>query len=342
VGNALYGLQGMSSDCSEVRDVLSSLAIKVRSCREDLDAQAMGNALYGLQGMSSDCSEVRDVLSSLAIKVRSCKEDLSAQAVGNALYGLQGMSSDCSEVRDVLSSLAIKVGRCREDLNAQAVGNALYGLYGVVWIGSAPNFLSVLSFLNQQVNIIANSFSLKESVGSRIITKELVILCQSLTLLLPEISEFLDIKDYTNLERLNNLIKSELSCRKQNGDNFYKSAEFQSKSEKRMHKIAMKFSEDTPIEVHNNLHLFDLFESDTTLRIPINGDHINKTIINIEVDGIHHRNEKKILFCKRKDKYLKSKGVFVFRMNVFQMDNMKDIEIEEWILSIISSIGLEI
>jgi hypothetical protein len=160
--------------------------------------------------------------------------------------------------------------------------------------------------------------------------------------LLPEVSEFLDIKDYTDLERLNNLIKDELACRKQNGDNFYKSTEFQSKSERRMHKIAMRISEDTPIEIHNNIHLFDLFESDTTLHIPINGDHMNKTIINIEVDGIHHRNEKKILFCKRKDKYLKSKGVFVFRMDVFQMNKMKDIEIEEWMLRIISSIGSEV
>jgi hypothetical protein len=51
---------------------------------------------------------------------------------------------------------------------------------------------------------------------------------------------------------------------------------------------------------------------------------------------------KKKLFCKRKDKYLKSKGVFVFRMDVFQMNKMKDVEIEEWILRIISSIGSEV
>jgi hypothetical protein len=288
--------------------------------------------------MSSDCSEVRDVLSSLAIKVRSCKEDPRAQEVGNALYSLQGMSSDCSEVRDVLSSLAIKVRSCKEDLDAQHLGNALYGLHGVAWIGSTPDFLSVLSFLNQQVNKIVNHFSLKESVDSRIITKELITLCQSLTFLLPEVSELLNVKDHTDLERLISLIKEELACRKRNGDRFYKSTEFQLKSKKRMHKIAMKISQDIPIEVHNNVHLFDLFESDITLHTPINGNHINE-MTNIEVDGIHHRNGKKLLFCKGKDKYLKSKGVFVFRMVVFQMDKMKDIEIEEWILKTISSLG---
>jgi hypothetical protein len=67
----------------------------VRSWKEE-----SGNGLYGLQDMSSNSSEIRDLLSSLAIKVRSCKEELSAQGVGNALYGMQGMSSDCSEVRD--------------------------------------------------------------------------------------------------------------------------------------------------------------------------------------------------------------------------------------------------
>jgi hypothetical protein len=46
------------------------------------------------------------VLSALAMKVDSCKEDLNAQALGNALYGLQRMSSDHVEVRDVFSALS--------------------------------------------------------------------------------------------------------------------------------------------------------------------------------------------------------------------------------------------
>jgi hypothetical protein len=347
VGNALYGLQGMSSDSSEVRDVLSSLAIKIRTCKEDFDIQAVGNALYGLQGMSSDSSEVRDVLSSLAIKVKTCKEDLTAQHVSNALYGLQGMSSDCSEVRDVLSSLAIKVRTCKEDLKAQAVGNALYGLQGITWSNSSPDFIFLLSFLHRQTIMIVDSFShsadlpLKGSSGSRIVTDELVTLCQSLTFLLPEISEFLDIKDYNDLEKLNVLISDELSCRKRDGDKVYKSTGFQSQIEKRMHKIATTVCQNTAIEVQNNVYLFGIFESDITLHIPPNGDSMNSdthTIINIEVDGIHHKNEKKILFCRRKDKYLKSKGIFVFRMDISRMNQMKDIELEAWILSSISSV----
>jgi hypothetical protein len=59
--------------------------MKVRSCKEGLNAQAVGNALYGLQKLSSDHAEVRDVFSALAMKMRSYKEDLTAQEVGNAL-----------------------------------------------------------------------------------------------------------------------------------------------------------------------------------------------------------------------------------------------------------------
>jgi hypothetical protein len=40
--------------------------------KEGLNAQVVDNALYGLQKMSSDHDEVRDVLSALAMKVLSC------------------------------------------------------------------------------------------------------------------------------------------------------------------------------------------------------------------------------------------------------------------------------
>ena len=71
----------------------------ISDCDDKLDPQAIGNALYGLKGMSSDCFEVCNVLSALAVEVSNCEKDLSAQAAGNALYSLQGISSDVPEVR---------------------------------------------------------------------------------------------------------------------------------------------------------------------------------------------------------------------------------------------------
>jgi hypothetical protein len=43
----------MSSAEGEVRGVLRALTRKIGESREMLDAQNIGNALYGLQGMSS-------------------------------------------------------------------------------------------------------------------------------------------------------------------------------------------------------------------------------------------------------------------------------------------------
>jgi very-short-patch-repair endonuclease len=63
----------------------------VSSCSEPLSTQNVGNALYGLQCMSSDVPEVRSLLTSLSAAVSSCSEPLSAQHVSNALYGLQGV-----------------------------------------------------------------------------------------------------------------------------------------------------------------------------------------------------------------------------------------------------------
>jgi hypothetical protein len=63
-----------------------------------LAGQAIGNALYGLQSMSSDKGEVREIILALILKIVRCNQELTGQNVGNMLYGLQSMSSDQEEV----------------------------------------------------------------------------------------------------------------------------------------------------------------------------------------------------------------------------------------------------
>jgi len=48
----------MSSEYEEVRYLLAVLTPKIANCQELLEAQNVGNALYGLRGMSSDHKEV--------------------------------------------------------------------------------------------------------------------------------------------------------------------------------------------------------------------------------------------------------------------------------------------
>ena len=52
----------MDSEHVEVRNLLAILAPKVAGCVVPLNSQATGNALYGLQSMSSEHDEVRIVL----------------------------------------------------------------------------------------------------------------------------------------------------------------------------------------------------------------------------------------------------------------------------------------
>jgi len=80
---------------------------------------------YGLQGCSSEHSEVRSVLQVLSPHIAKCTETLNAQEIGNALYGLKGCSSEHSEVRSILRVLASHIAKCTETLSAQEIGIAL-------------------------------------------------------------------------------------------------------------------------------------------------------------------------------------------------------------------------
>ena len=93
--------------------------------------QAISNALYGLQGMSSDCAEVRALLSVLTSRIESCIEPLTAQQMCDAIYGLKGMKSDSVEVHTLLSVLVRMVQRCTEIPNSVQASNAMFGLQGL-------------------------------------------------------------------------------------------------------------------------------------------------------------------------------------------------------------------
>ena len=80
----------MSGKEVEVRELLGALSSKISESKEMLDGQEIGNALYGLQGMSSEEVEVREVLRALSSKILESKEMLGWRSIGYALYGLQG------------------------------------------------------------------------------------------------------------------------------------------------------------------------------------------------------------------------------------------------------------
>jgi hypothetical protein len=99
------------------------------------------------------------------------------------------------------------------------------------------------------------------------------------------------------------------------------------------------------ILISSNEYLSSPFESDILVRVPKppipnsipnpdsnfnpNGpSRSDYAIINIEVDGIYHKLEKKKWFCMLRDKYLKSQGVIIIRIEASVLGRMKDEELK--------------
>ena len=133
---------------------------------------------------------------------------------------------------------------------------------------------------------------------------------------------------------------------------------FQSRSEQRMHTAAMKVLGGSNLRIRHNEHLFGLFECDIVVRVPRAVEAHSEEgsrgigqgcdldlgrereqvregqslIINIEVDGVHHRREKKKRFCRLRDEYLQSRGVVIARIEASALSAMSEHEVEEWVL----------
>jgi hypothetical protein len=301
VGNALDGLKSMSSDVPEVREMLRVLVPKIVSCTEALDAQAVGNALYGLKSMSSDVSEVREVLKVLIPKIGSCTEALSAQNIGMALYGLQSMSSDVPEVCEVLKVFAMKTALFVKPADLQFVANFLYGLIPMSLDSCWKSILSML-FIN-----IEQSLSVSGQHIAIAYSKELQALNQTLSIIsVPKVDNKLRnaLVSFDLLEDFNRLLSSVslLASKRLSELNSDPTTSFRNRDEKKYaHSIMKLFKDRQNINILTKKYLFG-FEADIIVRVT----HSNgkESIINVEIDGIHHHRPVKRLFCRRRDDYL--------------------------------------
>ena len=327
ISMTLLGLQNNTLGARQSLELLDSITIMIQSCKESLSAQEVGNALYGMQSMSSDHSEVRSMISALSGKVHSCKESLDAQAVGNALYGMQSMSSDHSEVRSMISALSGKVHSCKESLSAQHVGNALYGMQSM----SSDFCGEILSFL------LTHAFALTEV--KRLSRFELLSVGQAVLLCIPSRRDVLDDASYELWTKLGDSVCMEHRRRIKSGEYMDSS---RSHVERKVHRVAASLYGQSRATVSSNDYLFEMFESDIVVRIPfaVSTDDAEASadgkwlVINIEVDGVHHRQEKKINFCKLRDAYLKSRGVVVHRIDASRVTMMDDDQLEGWLLDV--------
>ena len=326
VSNSIYGMQCMNSDYSEVRAVIAALTSKIWSCKETFSAQHISNVLYGLQGMSSNCPEVRGVLSAIAPKFRDSKDLFDDQTVGNALYGLQGMRSGCKEVSLILSTLVPKVYGCTYPLGVRDIANGLYGLQG---LGHELESLLLFDFLFKQIDLLAT----KSSDFQGLSTGELFYLCQILILSLVEVK--VALKDrYPQWEKVNELANKELIVRRDANDPFFIHGKIRSTNEVRVRNIATTLFQNSRILMSFNGFLFGLFETDLVLKIPSTGSSIDDSFyINIEMEGLYHKQQRRERFRILRDRYLKSQGVVIERIDLLTLRQMDDAELMKWLLS---------
>jgi hypothetical protein len=207
---------------------------------------------------------------------------------------------------------------------------ALYGMQGM---RKAVEFLFVVGLLYDQLKMITGSASLLQSLS----TDDLASLSRYIVLTLHELRVELNDK-YERWETINNLLANELIKRKSNSDPFFNPGISRSNAERRVLDIAKAAFKNSDVSISSNEYLCNMFEADILLRVPIANSIKNSQsdschlIINIEVDGIYHKQEKKKLFCLRRDRYLKFQGVIIDRIEVSTLRRIKDVEVEEWLL----------
>jgi hypothetical protein len=125
------------------------MAAKMQASDESFLPRTVGNALYGLQNMSSAVPEVRQLLAAIIDKAKGSNGTMTSQGIGNALYGLQSMDTRSPEVCELLLLLRGMMRRASQtdcvSLNPQEVGNALFGLRNMSYLTpGVPELLSAL------------------------------------------------------------------------------------------------------------------------------------------------------------------------------------------------------
>lgn len=323
VSNSLFGLQGMSCEYPEVRRVLRALKDRLITCHENFNAQNIGNILYGMQTMTSEHPEVWDLLSALVPRIRVCQEPFSGQTVGNALYGLQGMKGDSEETRAVLKALVPRVYGCVGLVRVREISNAIYGLQGM--INQLETSLLIDFLVRKMEEAIKETGQL-----TRLPTSELFHLCQMLTLTFSDTSASKGLVESKWL-KIVALATRELKGRRDNDDPFFTPGKVRSTNEGRVHSVVKTLLENSKILVSFNGYLFGLFETDLVLKIPT-GDNIGHFFLNIEMTGVYHKQQKRERFCAIRDRYLRSIGVIIVRVDSLILRQMDDGDLMMWLL----------
>ena len=130
---------------------------------------------------------------------------------------------------------------------------------------------------------------------------------------------------------VNAIANRELILRRDD-DPFFTPGKIRSTNEHRVHSVATTVFQNSRILMSFNGFLFGLFETDLVLKVPIT-DSSEFFYINIEMTGVYHKHQKRERFRMLRDKYLKSRGVVIERIDVLVLRQMEDVELMKWLLT---------
>lgn len=126
---ALSGLQTMSGDCVEVRDLLDALYPGAVNCMPPLTAQGIAMCVQGFRLCRSEHLAVRRMVGVVQSLIRkSPGVILTEQGVVMCMKNIRYLSSDHEEVRLLITSLLPKISQSREALDPFDFLNCMRGL----------------------------------------------------------------------------------------------------------------------------------------------------------------------------------------------------------------------
>jgi hypothetical protein len=95
----------------EVVRAVGVLASKAASSSVSMNPGQLSRAIFGLQGMRAEFSEVRSALSALSAKMDDCSEVFVARDIGYCLSGLSSMGLLHPEAVEIRNALIRKVSQ---------------------------------------------------------------------------------------------------------------------------------------------------------------------------------------------------------------------------------------
>ena len=152
---ALYGLQNLSSEHTQVKCLLQNLIPIFESCTELLTAQNIAMCMYSLKYMNDDNPEVLRLLNVLKIKIASSPSQgslhtLTSQGYAMSINGFQNMKKNSKQMMELITVLIPKLESCIEPLSGQNIVICLQGLKNMN--DTNPEVLQLLKILTSKIS----------------------------------------------------------------------------------------------------------------------------------------------------------------------------------------------